>query len=358
MGQILGGLCVLVSIGAFGLFLWSVLSHPGKPRDGWVVFEAADDPDRVLRDLYHESLIDSPVLMGLYLRFLLPFSSVRPGPHLLQEGLSPRELAQRLCESPDRGRQKVTLVEGFNRWQIAERLHQQGITSREAFLRAVENPKLLAELQIPGDSAEGYLFPATYPFSLDTDPEELIRALVRETRKRIARVKKQGQAEGKGPPLDLSERELLIFASVVEKETAVAEERARVARVFFNRLAHPEAETLGRLQSDPTAAYGCLLHPEGAPSCTRFEGRVTPSMLSDAQNPYNTYRHAGLPPGPIGNPGSASIEAVLFPAVGDEFFFVADGAGGHRFSETYDQHRAAVEQLRKKRGTSAKPTKP
>jgi len=346
----LGSLGVTLVGALLALFFWSVSARPVRKSEAWFAIEVAGDVSAVLRDLYHQGLIDSPELMQLYLRVLVPWTDIRPGSHLLKQGLTARELVQRLSANPSRPIQKLTIVEGWNRWEIADRLHDSGVVAREPFLAAMRDASFLSELGIAGDSAEGYLFPATYPFQPDTAPKDLIRRLVKQTRKRLQRVtQKHGPA---ATPQGLSERELLILASIVEKETARAAERPRIARVFLNRLAHPEAETLGRLQSDPTALYGCHLEPEAAASCQGESTRVTPRMLGDSANRYNTYRHAGLPPGPIGNPGSAAIEAVLFPAGGDEYFFVADGQGGHQFSVTFEEHREAVRKLREKRSTS------
>ena len=97
------------------------------------------------------------------------------------------------------------------------------------------------------------------------------------------------------------------------------------------------------LQSDPTASYGCLVLGSQIPSCAGFHGTVTPSLLRDPANPYNTYRHAGLPPGPIANPGLAAIEAVLVPSQSDFLYFVAKGGGRHSFSRTFAEHREALE---------------
>jgi len=97
------------------------------------------------------------------------------------------------------------------------------------------------------------------------------------------------------------------------------------------------------LQSDPTASYGCIIQGKDIPSCAEFKGAVTPALLRDAQNPYNTYRHPGLPPGPIANPGQASILAVLAPAHSDYLYFVAKGQGRHAFSRTFAEHREALE---------------
>jgi len=155
--------------------------------------------------------------------------------------------------------------------------------------------------------------------------------------------------------LGLSLRDLVTLASVVEKETGQSGERARIARVFYNRLAEPGGETGGRLESDPTARYGCLA--SGGAYSTCADGKVpTSEMVHDPENPYGTYARPGLPPGPIGNPGEAALRAILSPAPGRERYFVADGRGGHVFSETFEQHKKAVAALRERRGTGAAQT--
>ena len=117
-----------------------------------------------------------------------------------------------------------------------------------------------------------------------------------------------GGPEVRGVPLTV--HQILTLASIVEKETARAEERPLIARVFLNRLRDPEGPTRGRLESDPTALYGCLASNPAPASCSEGGGRVTPALLRDATNPYNTYRHAGLPPGPIANPGEAAVRCL------------------------------------------------
>lgn len=128
---------------------------------------------------------------------------------------------------------------------------------------------------------------------------------------------------------------------MIEKETPHDEERPIIAGVFFNRLDNPDFFPRRMLQSDPTALYGCQLMAGSLPSCTGNGGKVSPAMLRDAQNPYNTYRHPGLPPGPIANPGEASIAAVLAPTPSEYLYFVAKN-GRHVFSRSLAQHDAAI----------------
>jgi UPF0755 protein len=139
----------------------------------------------------------------------------------------------------------------------------------------------------------------------------------------------------------LSIRDVVTLASIVEKEAASDDERATIASVFLNRLRDPDFKPK-LLQCDPTAAYGCLVAPEKAPSCAGYSGRVTPAINNDPANPYSTYKREGLPPGPIANPGAKSLEAAMAPATTRFLYFVARGEGHHTFSENYEAHTAAI----------------
>jgi UPF0755 protein len=129
----------------------------------------------------------------------------------------------------------------------------------------------------------------------------------------------------------------------VEREAADSSEHPLIASVFYNRLRDPTFRPLKALESDPTAGYGCLVEPALAPSCAGFQGQITPALLRDPKNRYNTYRHGGLPPGPIANPGESALAAVLTPATSDYLYFVASGRGKHAFSRTFEEHRRAIQ---------------
>jgi UPF0755 protein len=229
--------------------------------------------------------------------------------------------------------------------QVGQRLERAGVCSLNAFRRAVSDPALLRELGIEGSSAEGYLFPASYGLLVDSDAREIVRVLAAETKRRVQKLisNHPGRLEQLALEFGFREREVLTLASMIEKEAQASDERPLIASVFFNRLRDPEFRPPRMLQSDPTAGYGCLVSGAEIPSCAGFHGSITPTLLRDAANPYNTYRHAGLPPGPIANPGEASIAAVLAPARSDFLYFVAKGAGRHTFSRTFSEHREALE---------------
>jgi peptidoglycan lytic transglycosylase G len=339
-------LLMLVLVGGT-LWWWSRLGAVarGKPQP----FEVVQTEDRaaLARALAEQGLVDRPRLFALYLELFWQKSTIEPGPHLLSPGMSPALLAACLVRAP-RQQVKVTIPEGQNQFQIARRLEEAGVTLGSAFLEASRSAPLLASLDVPGKTAEGYLFPATYDLNLDSVSELLLKNFVSQGRRRYQALAARHAAgvQRLRDTLSWGPHEVLTLASIVEKESGVPDERGLVAGVFFNRLRDPTFRPLRMLQSDPTAAYGCLLPETIAASCGAYKGTVTPDMLRDPDNPYNTYKHAGLPPGPIGNPGEATIEAVLDPPDTPYLFFVASKEGkGHVFSRTWAEHQAAVDDL-------------
>jgi UPF0755 protein len=295
--------------------------------------------------------------MALYLRLFCASMRLEPGSHLLQDALSPRDLVARLARLRTRPVVRVTIPEGWNSRQIARRLERTGVCPEAAFLRAVSSAPLLGELRIAGPSAEGYLFPAAYLLRVDSSAERVVRTFAEHAHARLGELTRRHADGAKRLEAELGWRtqQIVTLASIIEKETAHPDERRLMAGVFLNRLRDLDFRPARMLQSDPTAAYGCIVAPQSAPSCREYSGRITPAMLRDPANTYNTYLHPGLPPGPIGNPGASALEAVLDPAQTDALFFVAQGAEGrHRFSRTLEQHNEAVRASRRStRGTSS-----
>jgi UPF0755 protein len=337
------GLVGFVLCGAlFGFVSWARGRGPGSGQRVVLDVPASMTPSDLAEALVRHRVLRRAFPFSLYFRLFT--RGISPGRHILRDDLGPRALAQRLSRSPSRATRKVTIPEGWNFRQVSGRLGELEVCDPVSFEAAVFDPTLRAELGILGPSVEGYLFPATYELSVDTEPAVLIRQLVGETRKRLARL----AAEHPGAIADLAqkdgfgEHEIVTLASIVERESGNAAEDAVIASVFFNRLRDPDFRPARALQSDPTAAYGCLVAPDGAPSCAAYRGQVLPAMLRDAQNAYNTYRHPGLPPGPISNPGESALRAVLAPDKSDYLYFVAAGGGRHHFSRTFEEHRQAV----------------
>jgi UPF0755 protein len=294
----------------------------------------------------------SALMFAWYLRLFSDAEKIAPGQHLLADNLSSADLAALLIRSPARDRVQVTVPEGWTRFQIAKRLQDKRVAGAAAFLSATSDAALLAELGVPAESAEGYLFPATYRLPLDSDPREVVRQMKGEFDRRLAKVKAaHPDAPGAGArELGWGMHQVLVLASVVEREAAVDEERPMVASAFLNRFRDPTfTPKPPRLQSDATTSYGCMLSREKIPSCAAFNGRPTPEMNADQANPYSTYAHAGLPPGPICNPGERSLAATVAPADTRFLYFVAKGGGRHAFSSSLAEHNAAVKHLRELR---------
>jgi peptidoglycan lytic transglycosylase G len=339
----LGFALLLVSTAAAAFWFWSRRS--GERHPVFVLTLRGDESVSALRDeLERVGALDHPLLFEAYLELTRSRPRLKPGPHLLRPGLSPAEIVARLTRSPARRRVKLTIPEGFNRFQIAERVEKLELTSAALFIAETENEARLHELGVAAPTAEGYLFPATYDLLVDSEPGLVAATLVRETKRRLerllpregARTRDVWQREGWG------EREALTLASIVEKEAADRGEHGNIASVFYNRLTDATFRPRRMLQSDATAAYGCITARAQIDSCRDYTGLVTPAMLRDATNPYNTYKHPGLPPGPIGNPSESAILSVLDPPETPYFFFVAGTAKRHVFSRTFAEHARAI----------------
>lgn len=335
-------------VAALGLYLLLVLGYgsshgPGAGREVDLDWPSGLSADEAADRLEAAGLVSNPSLFALYLRATGASSNLRAGRHLLSDDMSPRTIVRRMQRTPVQERVKVTVPEGYTRFDIARRLQGAKVCASRAFLDATADPPLLTALGIAGDSAEGYLFPATYEFGLDSDPSQVVTRMKAEFDKRYERLARDNAmgAEVLRERLGWSTAEVVTLASMIEKEAAHDEERPIIASVFLNRLRDPTF-TPKRLQSDPTSAYGCLAMPDRITSCHAFTGRVTPEMNADDTNPYTTYRHEGLPPGPIANPGEKSLQAVLVPTESRYLYFVARGEGRHTFSETYAQHNDAI----------------
>jgi UPF0755 protein len=235
------------------------------------------------------------------------------GEYQFAKGASPRDVAE-------------TLVEGKvvqHQFTVAE-----GLTSEQIVARLLENDKLTGDIrEMP---REGSLLPDGYRFTRGTTRDDIVKRMQAAQ----ARVLKEAWDRRVSDLPVRSPEQLLVLASIIEKETGKSEERTRVAAVFVNRL-----KSKMKLQSDPTIIYG-LVGGKGSLGRGILKSEIT------QPTPYNTYVIEGLPPGPIANPGRASIEAAANPARTKELFFVADGTGGHAFSETYDQHQKHVAKLR------------
>jgi UPF0755 protein len=228
----------------------------------------------------------------------------------------------------------LTIPEGYDIFDIAQAVEAARLGSRDAFLAAERSQTdLISDLSPSAPSLEGYLFPDTYRFGRHSTPTDMLAAMIKRFRQVAAQL---------NLPTDASLQRTVILASLVEKEVAQPSERPLVAGVFENRLAQNMP-----LATDPSVIYAALL--EG-----RYRGTIYASDLQD-ESPYNTYRHSGLPPGPICNPGIAALKAAIHPAATDYVYFVADAQGHSRFSTTLKEHSEQVESYRRAIGRPLPP---
>jgi UPF0755 protein len=222
----------------------------------------------------------------------------------------------------------VVIPEGFTMFDIAQAVQDAGLGSSQEFLAVAQsNPELISDLAPDAKTLEGYLFPNTYEFTRSQSMKDIAAAMVKQFRQAAEQI----GLHASGQNADV--QKTVTMASIIEKETAVPEERSVVASVYYNRLARNIA-----LQADPSVIYAELLNGN-------YAGALHHSDMQ-FQSAYNTYTHPGLPPGPIGNPGRNSLEAALHPAQTDYYYFVSDGNGHHRFSRSLEEHNQNVAKLR------------
>ncbi len=252
------------------------------------------------------------------------------GRHVLQAGeyrfvqpATPQDVYGRIVRG-DIFYYELVVPEGKNMFDIAAAAEELGLFPAERFLASARDPSLIRDLDPKAPTLEGYLFPNTYRLSRSATPERLCRMMTDKFRDVWRTLGSQADVH-----------DTVTMASLVEKEGKLPGERSQIAAVFLNRL------QIGmKLDCDPTTIYAALLSRQ-------YRGTIFRSDL-ESHDPYNTYQHAGLPPGPIANPGAASIQAVLDPADSGALYFVLrpDGSGGHQFSDNLAAHEAAVAKYR------------
>jgi len=268
----------------------------------------------IARRLEEEGIINDPWTFIIASRRFNLQGKIKAGEYNIKANASIRDILDTLVEGKSIT-YRITIPEGLTSYQIVERLKS--------------NPDLIGDIrEVP---AEGSLLPDTYPFARGTSREELIHRMQGEQKKFL-----EGLWSSRSRDLLLTKPEDIInLAAIVEKEASRADERRHVAAVYLNRLKKGM-----RLEADPTIIYGAS---KGQGTLGR---PILRGELDDEGNPYNTYRHKGLPPTPIANPGRAAIEAVLNPDKTSDIFFVADGTGGHVFAESFADHQRNVAKWR------------
>ncbi len=285
--------------------------------------------------LQREGVIRSERALRWYVNFLPPAKSLKRGEFPLYRNMTVPALVKALTEGKPM-EYKVTIPEGFNLFQIADLLAEKGFVQKAAFLaaaRAPENIRLLPTLS-PGDklpvSVEGYLYPDTYFLQRVQTAQEIVQLMLQHFRAVYAPIAAELGRSAVVSEFRLTPHQVVILASIVEKETGAAHERPLVASIFVNRL-----RKRMRLQTDPTVIYA-LWMAQGS-----WDGNIRRRDLN-APGEYNTYQREGLPAGPIANPSLNAIRAVLAPAESEYLYFVSKNDGTHIFSKDYASHAKAV----------------
>ena len=273
--------------------------------------------------LAQKGLISDARLFHYYAKYTDQMDKIKAGAYKITSGQDMGQILDTLVNGTPI-LTSVTVPEGKNLYEIGKILEENGIVAAKDFIKESKDPKWVKELGVDAPSLEGYLFPDTYKFAPGTPASTVVRTMVDLFKQKIAGLDFSGA--------NLSKHEVIILASIVEKETGAKFERGTIAGVYLNRL-----KKKMRLQADPTTIYGIW---------ENYNGNLRKQHLLE-KTPYNTYKLPGLPLGPIANPSLAAIKAVLSPEQHDYIYFVSKNDGTHVFTSTYKEHLKAVEYWQK-----------
>lgn len=370
---------VLIVVAILGLMLHRAFQYPeerhaGSGKEVEIEIKNGMSFPQVAHLLSDKHLISRPTWFRLYAMWQGDTTNIKTGKYVIKDNLTPKDVLHVIVTGVKEVTIKVTLPEGKNMLEYFELIAKAcpagmtetadkacpHITTEQELETAARDKDFLAEHAIVGDSVEGYLFPDTYEFRVGEKPRRVLDRLVehhQEVWHDVVTKNPRDTAKLKDK-LHWSDREILTMASIVEKEAVDPAERPRIAQVFINRLTKPDFKPR-RLETDPTIRYGCLVPEKKTAACIAWNepcakqklppgcDRLHRAQIDDEDNPYNTYRHEGLPPGPISNPGRSSIEAVISPDGSDYLYFVAKNERQHVFSKTLDEHKRNVDKYQK-----------
>ncbi|MBI2678400.1 MAG: endolytic transglycosylase MltG [Candidatus Koribacter versatilis] len=316
----LGVLAVLV---AAGLVAWGLYVPTGPAAEQFVLLKPGSPARKIARELKANGLIRSEwAFIALH---AWKAKTLKAGEYKFDHPANAIAVYDRIARG-DIFAHTVTIPEGYNMFEVATLMEQAGLGPRADFLKVAKDTALIADLDPQAKSLEGYLFPDTYEFTRTQTMRDMAAAMVRRFRQNAQQI---GLA-----PTTADVHRVVTMASIVEKETSVPEERPVVAGVYYNRLEKNVA-----LGADPTVVYASLL-------IGKYDGVIRVSDLQ-LDSPYNTYKVAGMPPGPIANPGRAALEAAMHPAKTAFLYFVSDNQGHHRFAATGAEHARNVDAYRR-----------
>ncbi|HEX6502965.1 MAG TPA: endolytic transglycosylase MltG [Terriglobales bacterium] len=315
-------LLLFAVLGAGVWLSWSLFTPLTPTGPTFVVLRPGYGTRRIAAELKNAGVIRSRQAFVVWHSFHRE-RSLKAGEYLFEKSADIRDVHARLAKG-DIYVHTVVIPEGFTMFDIANVIQAAGLGTREQFLNlAKSSTALIKDLDPEAQSLEGYLFPDTYEFTRSQNLHDIVAEMVK-------RFRKEAVAAG----LNGNVHRIVTMASIVEKETAVSAERPMVASVYYNRLDKKIA-----LDADPSVIYAKLL--DGT-----FDGGLHHGD-TQTNSSYNTYRHVGLPPGPIASPGRSALEAAMHPATSDFYYFVSDGNGHHRFAHSLEEHNHNVAALRR-----------
>ena len=325
-------LAALVIVVTFYLFYR--LEHPravGKPgADVTLLFPTGTPTSQIFRRLAEAGVVSDARLAEIYYRLYRAATPLQAGEYRFVKPMPIDDVINRMAHG-DVVKYTIVVPEGLIAEETLELFWRQGIGGPQAFEEALRSTELLPGLTQGVSDLEGFLFPNTYVVTRSTSARQIVDTMVGEFRQNFT-----PEMREKARALDLTPRQAVILASIVEKESAVPEEGRVIASVYVNRLKRGM-----RLQADPTVIYALKRDKKWSGTLHRADYNY--------DSPYNTYLYDGLPPGPICNPGLKALKAAVTPAKSDYLYFVADDSGGHTFSRTFDEHLHAIATVRRLR---------
>lgn len=312
-----------LAVAAVGSYVGYHFSQTYQGEDTIFTVQHGDTFGRVNQRLFNQGLISNTRIFHYYAKSKKALTKFRVGSYTIPRGSTMSQVLDTLVYGQP-VLTSVTIPEGKNMYEIAKLFEAAGITSEKDFLEAVQHPDLISQLKVQATSLEGYLFPETYRFAPATPAKTVAKTM-------IDLFNKKTESLNFNHPF-LNKHQVIILASVVEKETGAKFERPAIAGVFTNRL-----KKRMRLESDPTTIYGMW---------SRYTGNIKKSDLLE-YTPYNTYKIPALPVGPISNPSLEAIQAVLQPEDHEFLFFVSKNDGTHIFTRNYGEHLQAVDDFQR-----------
>jgi UPF0755 protein len=326
-------LFLIAALGAAGWLAWALLMPVAPSGQTFVLLRPGYSTRHIAAELKAAGVIRSQRAFILW-HYYHRGRTLKAGEYLFDKPANIIDIQKRLRRG-DVYFHTVVVPEGYTIFDVARAVEAAGLGSANDFLKVARSEtSLVADIDPQAHSLEGYLFPETYQFSRMMSMQEMAAAMIRQFRLVAGQIGLTSSASPDASTPGYSVHEVVTMASIVERETAVPEERPMVASVYYNRL-----EKRIALDADPSIIYAEQL-------AGTYQGALHHADMQFT-SAYNTYRHAGLPPGPIANPGRSALEAAMHPAHSDYYYFVADAQGHHRFAHTMEEHNKNVAAYRK-----------